>query len=1089
MDKDSTNTLEIKGKSKNLFIPEEKIDEIDNLPILDVANRLGIELKKAGVSYTTHCPAHNEKTPSFTVSPAKNICNCFGCGVGGGPVQLVMLYQKLEWLDAVKWLAKEFNISIPKRELTPEEKQRYSDREQIIVTYEAALKYFTSNVKGEALSYISKRWNTSSINDWRIGFAPDQWQGLENWAQKNGITKDALIKASLLTQSNGRAFDFFRNRVIFPIKNGYGRIVGFTGRYIGDDPKQPKYLNTPENPAFNKSEVLFGIHFAQNDIRKLDNVILVEGNPDVISLHGLGIANTVAPMGTAISEKQYEALKRYCRSITFIPDTDEPGLKALEKNAKKALEYGFLVSVLMLPEEKDENGQPIKHDADSYFKSIEQFNEYKKANTHDFIEWFYKRNLKPGDRNQQIATIDKIVSILATKAGQSNLDYYLTNLARIVPNKRYWSDKVNSFVKEKEKSKLNKDKEVDFSLLERYGFYEKKNSLYFQTKNGTIRGANFILVPISHVVSTTNSKRLYLMRNEFGFEKIIELSQDDLVSLSKFRKAVESQGNFIWEAGESELIKYKRYLYEKTDTCYEVTQLGWQPKDDCFAWGNGIFNGSFKQCDEYGIVKQNNKNLFLPAFSKAWEDEKEFFQFERNFIFRYDGTVSLYDYTSLFIKVYGNNGIVGLCFLFSSLFRDIIVRTTHNYPLLNMFGPKGAGKTEMGKSLMSFFVRRNIPPNLNNSTVPSINEAISQCCNAMVHLDEYKNDLDFIKIELLKGIYDGTGRTRMNMDRDKKRETTSVDSGVMVSGQEMPTADIALFSRLIFLAFHKVTYSQEEKSNFEKLKEFDEVGLTHLTHEILSKREVMLDSWLENYNKTSLTFQDKLKGSLIEDRIFRNWLILAATFKALENHLTLPFTYTEVEKICLEGIKEQNEKTCSSNEVSNFWNTIDVVVANGQMRWNVDFVVRETTRLKTDIIDKKNGWNEGESKMVLYINHTLALDFYAKHCKSKVLPRETMMYYLRNSKMYLGEKKAHKFYKWNHDAKGFALNSSGEKLAKVTNVMCFEYDPLNLNIHEANPFSYDDSEIIDKDEISNYLENASNEEPVLAVNKNDELPF
>jgi len=127
--------------------------------------------------------------------------------------------------------------------------------------------------------------------------------------------------------------------------------------------------------------------------------------------------------------------------------------------------------------------------------------------------------------------------------------------------------------------------------------------------------------------------------------------------------------------------------------------------------------------------------------------------------------------------------------------------------------------------------------------------------------------------------------------------------------------------------------------------------------------------------------------------------------------------------------------------------------------------------------------------MVLYINHTLALDFYAKHCKSKVLPRETMMYYLRNSKMYLGEKKAHKFYKWNHDAKGFALNSSGEKLAKVTNVMCFEYDPLNLNIHEANPFSYDDSEIIDKDEISNYLENASNEEPVLAVNKNDELPF
>ncbi|MCK9331148.1 MAG: CHC2 zinc finger domain-containing protein, partial [Candidatus Cloacimonetes bacterium] len=144
------------------MIPQEVIDNINNIPILDVASKLNIDVKKAGVNYVCHCPAHTESTPSFTISPAKNICKCFGCGVGGGPVQLVMLQDKIEWIDAIKLLAKEFNIRIPQKDYSPEEKQQFSDREQIMVTNQAVLKYFTSNLKGDALGYATNRWNEES---------------------------------------------------------------------------------------------------------------------------------------------------------------------------------------------------------------------------------------------------------------------------------------------------------------------------------------------------------------------------------------------------------------------------------------------------------------------------------------------------------------------------------------------------------------------------------------------------------------------------------------------------------------------------------------------------------------------------------------------------------------------------------------------------------------------------------------------------------------------------------------------------------------------------------------------------------------
>lgn len=246
-------------------------------------------------------------------------------------------------------------------------------------------------------------------------------------------------------------------------------------------------------------------------------------------------------------------------------------------------------------------------------------------------------------------------------------------------------------------------------------------------------------------------------------------------------------GNFIWLAKQEQLNRLKMYLYEQTETAVEITQLGWQ-QQGFWAFGNGVFiDGEWIAADDYGIVRlEGIGNFYLPATSKIYRGETKLFQFERKFIHTTLNRCTLRQYTDKMIEVFGDNAKVGICYLLATLFRDVVRAVTKNFPILNLFGQKGSGKSEMGHSLMAFFIAENAPQNLQNATDAALAETVAQCANALVHLDEYKNTIDLSRREFIKGLYDGTGRTRMNMDRDKKRETTAVDCGVVMSGKRCP---------------------------------------------------------------------------------------------------------------------------------------------------------------------------------------------------------------------------------------------------------------------------------------------------------------
>ena len=262
------------------------------------------------------------------------------------------------------------------------------------------------------------------------------------------------------------------------------------------------------------------------------------------------------------------------------------------------------------------------------------------------------------------------------------------------------------------------------------------------------------------------------------------------------------------------------------------------------------------------------------------------------FIGRRSGSsISLRDYVTQLMTVFGDNAKIAFAFLLATLFRDVITSQTKFFPILNIFGPKGSGKSELGHSLMSFFINENTPPNIQNSTLPALADAVAQCANSLVHLDEFKNTIDLDKREFLKGLWDGTGRNRMNMDKDKKREVTKVNSGIIVSGQEMATADIALFSRFIFLSFPKSEFSTEAKQRFQALLDIRKRGCTHLTLEILSHRLQFESGFREAYNRAFDDLRDALQNHQIEDRILRNWVVPLAAFYALRDVLDMPYTY------------------------------------------------------------------------------------------------------------------------------------------------------------------------------------------------------
>ena len=359
---------------------------LDAAQIVDVVQEF-VPLKKRGVNFLGLCPFHNEKTPSFTVSPSKEIFKCFGCGKVGNSVNFVMEHEHLTYPEALKYLAKKYHIEIVEKELTREELEKQNERESLLIVSAYAARQFTENLFQTdegitvGLKYFKERgFRQDTLKKFEAGYSFEKRDAFSVKAIEDGYKQDFLVKTGLSIQHEDRFFDRFSGRVMFPIHSLSGQVLGFGGRVLKTDAKTAKYLNSPESEIYHKSRILYGMFQARKTITQEDRCYLVEGYTDVMSLHEAGIENVVASSGTSLTQEQVRLIKRFTQNITILYDGDAAGIKASIRGIDLVLEEGMNVKIVLLPDGED---------PDSYSKKVSnsEFNGFLKENETDFIRF------------------------------------------------------------------------------------------------------------------------------------------------------------------------------------------------------------------------------------------------------------------------------------------------------------------------------------------------------------------------------------------------------------------------------------------------------------------------------------------------------------------------------------------------------------------------------------------------------------------------------------------------------------------------------------------------------------------------------
>jgi DNA primase len=543
---------------------------IDAAEISDVVSDF-VTLRKRGVNLLGMCPFHNEKTPSFTVSPAKGIFKCFGCGKAGNSVNFIMEHESLTYPEALKWLAKKYHIDVIEHEDTEEQKQLNDERESLMIVSGYAQKYFTRYLWEEnegrtiGLSYFRERsFRDDILKKFEVGFAPDGKTPFTEAAQKEGYKIDFLEKTGLTIKRDDWMRDRFAGRVMFPIHNLAGRVIAFGGRILKEDKNAAKYLNSPESEIYHKSKVLYGIFQAKREISKTDKCYLVEGYTDVLSMHQSGIENVVASSGTALTAEQIRLIKRFTPNVTIIYDGDEAGIKASLRGIDLVLEEGMNVKVLLLPTGEDPDSFAKKMGASGYLN-------YIKENETDFIQ-FKTRLLLKSTENDPVAKarlISDVIRSVAVIPDTITRSVYIKECSKLLD--------VNEDVLYNEVQKQKRKQSDDFrtsGIREQARKTARQPEILKEVKTDEILEEELVFLRFLLKHCTTplfeleseNSKEVKLI--SAGEFMISELENDELISQNELFKIIF--GEVKDNLGNISFDPWKHFIYHSNS---EVSKL------------------------------------------------------------------------------------------------------------------------------------------------------------------------------------------------------------------------------------------------------------------------------------------------------------------------------------------------------------------------------------------------------------------------------------------------------------------------------------------------------------------------------------
>lgn len=993
----------------------------------------------------TTCPVHGGTDANFSAKNNYGTCFSHCAGKTWSVTDLVMEVKNLTYPEALEWIASQSKINVQyqggdRKELIEAAKQERDRKEELYLANEAALERYENGAViefKERYHFDGRDWSGETIKAFRLVQSPND----NVLAKQTTISKALLQELGLIKHSETKDiwYDFLRDRILFPIFTHQGRVAGFTGRKLSTaHPDSAKYKNSQESLVFEKRNLLYGIWQNRRTIQQV-GALLFEGMADVVTAYDYDVRRAVATGGTAVTAGQLKLLKRYTNTVTVMMDGDDAGYKAARNAVEEAIAIGLRVQVCFFnePTAEDQEAGMKRYDPDNFLRRYGKaaFEAVVEEQSQDGLMWRAMEEWNDKDIFRQHAAVSLAGRMISMLDEEMLRDHYQRELLTTNYFGKVHKNALEDAVKAELEKRMRDNNKPDLSAqqqsdIKKYGLYIK-NHQYWVSGDEDMEGypiSNFSVEPVMLVVGSAKSERRVEIKNIYGAKFTANIDSDSFVEMTAFRKEVERRGNYLFlETFRPEhFTKVKRKLYDEMKVCYPITTLGRHAKKDFYAFVNGIVGpgGQFIEASENGIVNFDDAKFFLPAFANdddtmLSDDEDNSYESEQNFI--YIDTIkapSFTEWSAMMATIHGENGMMGVAWYLSALFRDIIYDRNDCFPHLNCFGPPGCGKSFLAWSLSYMFGHARRPYNLNDGTNVGFFRRMAQVRNGVAWFDEYSNDIDFKRAQGLKNAYDGAGREKGVATTDNRTVTTKVNSGLVITGQELMVQDIAMYTRCITCSFPDVKRTQEQLDAGDALMALQKTGcLSQITAKMQSYREIIKTDFDEVYYDVRGQLKGMVQGKEVLDRLVNNYAVALSTAFIIDRCEPLGFKFADLLEFSLQNLLWQSNSIGQEDDLAVWWDTLQYYIAKNDLLHNDDILVQEMRTLKVrDSKGKETDTIEisfEEDRKVLFLTMTKSFRFYKEQIRKEGgksgLNKEAIRYYLAGSPAFIGDVRAKKF--------------------------------------------------------------------------------
>lgn len=1044
-----------------------------------------------GRRYECLCPYHDDHHPSLSIEPDKHRIHCYSCGETYYTFGFLKKELGLSYPDAIRYIYEKGII--PGVEIKDiydfqndiddklwERKRKQYDYMEIANSYfrdeHLADNPFAIGCRNYAEyrdDNPNGRWTKEMCDIETLGYANASSHSFVDWAISRKLDLEVMVDLGLIgkdekTGGKVRYYDAFVDRLMFPYRDERFRVVSFTGRLLHYKPgDKMKFKNCTckkdTNLIFVKESTPWGLH-NMTEVRKAHKAYLVEGPGDAMTLKGIGVSNVLASGGGQWTKGQLQRIKGsgVPPLLCFIPDIDE-NVKVLDgatmgigesfvvNAGKMAMKLGFKVSVKVIPQNEDGS----KIDAGEYFKNHPE--RWKNIKEEDFISWYASKYFDPSVTDEEnINAVTNVCKMLLELDDEQMVFMNFSRLKNRFKRKDIWDGAMSLAKRDFNEVQQEKYMEKYGLNLKHFDLIASNGCLYSVKSNNSAKHqlTNFLPRPLYFIQDSNQTLRIVEVDNHKDAPSVIAFRQDELSSMDKCVTRLGLNGNYTRLTTGEEFKVFRALIYDGLKNASMANFVGWNDSGDdgFFVWGNGVFsNKEWIKPNEFGIIEYDGEFYYIPSCSQANENNNDpIVQNMKMYEHVPDDTVNMYDFLSLVDDVFAENGLITVSFGIATIFRDIIFGSTSYFPLLFIFGPNMTGKTTLAKNAMLLFMKNSQMTNIGSSSFAGLSRLLSMLSNMPVLLNEYFDTVGLKKIDMFKGIFEGTGRIMSSENNDSFTQFTAKCS-LILTGQDLPNYDPAMFSRTLLVEQYESLFDAQKSESLKRLKAYQDKGLTNITCELLGYRSAFKKKWGRIWSDTMEKINNDANVSLIPQRVRECWAIMYAAIICLkECGASIPMNRTGLYNICVEYMNRQAELMRNSDEIAKFWEKIDRAHSKGLLKEKFAYRI-ETIDTPFEVsrkrIKRMLTGKEHKSRIIkLFLRNCIDAIESVSRNEEKSISDTSLKHYLENIPEYLGTTVQSTYFRMldEHGNPATIKKENGETvpMRKPARPMVFNYDAL-----------------------------------------------